>query len=138
MHRCLPNPWSVKPSNQDKRKAVLADTGQHLGESRGGNKPHTKKAKLETQLVLGLVVATIPSGNLASETKAGSVQRDGLNIHAVGFVPGKVETTVDEVGQGYHATSMKKIIGMNNMTITMSITEMMKKRSLGSIIFVIA
>ena len=36
-----------------------------------------------------------PSGSVASEIKAVTVQRNGLNIHAAEFVPGKVEREAD-------------------------------------------
>ena len=59
-----------------------------------GNAPNMKKAKLDTQPARGLVVATIPSGILARETEAGSVQRNGLNIQVAQFVLGRVEKEV--------------------------------------------
>ena len=59
--------------------------------------PTQRRQSWTHQPVLGLGVATIPSGNLASETKAGSVQRDGLNIHAAEFVPGKAEREDEDV-----------------------------------------
>ena len=62
-----------------------------------GNEPNTKKAKRDILFVLGHVVATIPSGNVASETKAGTLQKDGLNIHTAGFVPGSAERGAGEV-----------------------------------------
>ena len=63
---------------------------------RNKNGPSTKKTKLDMQPDLEHGAAAIPSGYVASEPETGTVKKHGLRIHAIEFVPDRVERQIEE------------------------------------------